>query len=141
MNHLKLFVMALILTCLLLPSTALAFQYISATELKTAIESETPLTLVDIQVKRDFDRHHIVGAIPTYAFPVRSNRDRAKLDPVITQAAQDDSKIVIICPRGLNGAMNTFEYLLDSGIAEDRVFILADGQAAWPYPELLANNN
>lgn len=129
-----------ILTCLFLPSSAMAFQYIAAAELKTAIESQSPLTLIDIQVKRDFDRHHIVGAIPTYAFPVRSDRDRAKLDPVIAKAAQDNTNIVIVCPRGLSGAMNTFEYLLDSGIDEDRIFILTDGQAAWPFPELLTQN-
>jgi len=43
----------------------------------------------------------------------------------------------VVCPRGGGGAKRAYDHLLASGISDERVYILTDGQAKWPYPELL----
>lgn len=123
-----------------MPLSVFAMQYISADVVKQNIQQQTPMTLIDIQVEDEFAQHHIVGATPTYAYPAKSTADRAKLDPIVEQLRKSDEMAVIICPRGGGGAKNTHEYLLESGIASDRLYILTKGQAAWPYPELLEKN-
>ncbi|MFO7982535.1 MAG: rhodanese-like domain-containing protein [Desulfuromonadales bacterium] len=119
---------------------ALATQYISAAEVKQMIEENKAMVLVDIQPEEEFNRHHIVGAVPTYAFPAKSKADRLKLAPLAKKLRDTDETIVVVCPRGGGGAKNTYSYLLESGIAEGRLFILTQGQAGWPYPELLEQN-
>lgn len=119
---------------------ALATQYISAAEVKQMMEENKAMVLVDIQPEEEFDRHHIAGAVPTYAFPAKSKADRLKLAPVAMKLRDMDETVVIVCPRGGGGAKNTYSYMLDSGIAAERLFILTQGQAGWSYPELLEQN-
>jgi rhodanese-related sulfurtransferase len=114
-----------------------AYNYIAPDALKKKIESETPMTVVDIQVKEEFDKHHIKGAVATYAYPVKFPADRANLEPVHEQIASNSDAVVIVCPRGGGGAKRTWDYLADKGISEERLFILQGGQAGWPYGELL----
>lgn len=113
------------------------FNYIEAEQVKTMIEKGHPMHLVDIQVEEEFNDHHIKGAIKTTAYPVKSDEDKAKLEDVTAKAKQDKNPVVIICPRGKGGAERTYNYMKDNGIAEERLLILEDGQAGWPYPELL----
>lgn len=134
----RLFVTGLVTA--VIPMTASAMQYISAEEVKQNIQQQTPMTLIDIQVEEEFNKHHIAGAVPTYAFPAKTASDRAKLDPIVEQLRTSDEMAVIVCPRGGGGAKNTYEYLLESGIASERLYVLTKGQAAWPYPELLEQN-
>ena len=128
--------MALFVLC----APALAIQYISAAEVKQMIDENKAAVLVDIQAEEDFKKHHIVGATPTYAFPAKSESDRLKLAPVAKKLRDTDETVVVVCPRGGGGAKNAYSYLLESGIAAERLFILTQGQAAWPYPELLEQN-
>lgn len=122
------------------PAPALATQYISAAEVKQMIDENRSMVLVDIQTEEDFNRHHIAGATPTYAFPAKSTSDRLKLAPVAMRLHDTDETVVIVCPRGGGGAKNAYSYLLESGIAEERLFILTQGQAGWSYPELVEQN-
>jgi thiosulfate/3-mercaptopyruvate sulfurtransferase len=116
------------------------YQYISAPEVKQKIESRAPMILVDIQVEEEFEQHNIVGSVSTYAYPVKSSEDKAKIAPIINTLKQNDDQVVVVCPRGGGGAKRAYNLLLDSGIAEERLAILTDGQAGWPYPDLLTQN-
>ena len=127
---------------LALPALSLAwgYQYISAADVKQKVESQAPMTLVDIQVEKEFKQHNIVGAVATYAYPVKSSADQAKMKAAINSLKQNEDLAVVVCPRGGGGAKRAYKLLRESGIAEERLAILTDGQAAWPYPELLTQN-
>lgn len=113
-----------------------SFNYISAPELKQKLESPNKPFLLDIQSKSDFEQHHLADAVATYAFPAKSDADRAKLMPAVTRilASQDD--VVIVCPSG-QASKNAYTYLKEQGVAESRMRILEKGQRGWPYSELV----
>ncbi len=131
-------IVATILCVCALPLTVLAYQYISPEEVKQGLSDKAAMTLVDIQVEKEFTQHHINGAIPTYAYPVKSDRERAQLDAAISTLKGNSDKVVVVCPRGGGGAKRAYDYMLESGIPENRLFILTKGQDGWPYPDLLA---
>ncbi len=131
----------LIIGLLLMATTAMAasYQYLSPDDTKKRLVHQQPMTLVDIQVEDEFNQHHLPGALATYAYPVKSVADRAKLETVLPQL-QGDEPVVIVCPRGGGGAKRAYDYLLEKGVAGKRLFILEKGQQGWPYPEQLAEN-
>ena len=99
------------------------YQYMTAAEVKEKIENSEEMVLLDIQVEEEWQEHHIAGSLPTHAYPVQSEEDKAKLDAVLSQL-EGDCPIVIVCPRGGGGAERTYNYLKEKGIAEERLFIL-----------------
>jgi rhodanese-related sulfurtransferase len=107
------------------------YNYISATDLEARLNANQPTNIVDIQVEEEFAQHHIKGAIPTYAYPVKSDTDRAKLDATVKQLRTNDDPVVVICPRGAGGATRTYDYLLQQGISDERLVILENGQGGW----------
>lgn len=125
----------LVLAILLIPGISLAgdgkYNYISAADLETRLTANQPTNLVDIQVEDEFTQHHIKGATPTYAYPVKSEADRTKLDTTVAQLKTNSDPVVIICPRGAGGAKRTYDYLLQQGIAAERLLILEKGQEGW----------
>lgn len=112
------------------------YQYYSAEKTKGAIEKGEKIILLDIQVKEEWDAHHIKGAIPTHAYPVKTDEEKAKLDKVLPKL-EGKQPIIVICPGGAGGATRTIDYLTTKGIKAERLFILENGQSKWPYSELL----
>lgn len=112
------------------------YNYMTAEEVKNNIESNAPMIMVDIQVEDEYAKHHIPGAIPTYAYPVSTKEEAAKLDVVMEQLTANEDPIVVICPGGKNGAKRSITYFANNGIPQERMFILEKGQSGWPYPEL-----
>ena len=127
------------ISTLILPFSAMAksYRYMPAEEVKSHIEQASPMTLVDIQVEDEFSQHHITGAVATYAYPVKTEADREKMSAIISELKTNNNQVVVVCPRGGGGAKRAYDHLLDSGISEERLYILTKGQAKWPYPELL----
>lgn len=135
----KLFILMVVAMALVSVSAwASSYHYISAADVKQKVEKQENILLLDIQVKDEFDQHHISGAMETHAYPVKSETDQGKLEAVLTKAKKSAEPIVIICPRGGGGAKRAYDYLKGQGIAEDRLMILEGGQAKWPYKEMLA---
>src|SRR5699024_6441036 len=97
------------------------FKYHTAEEVKEFIEKDEDMILLDIQPEEDWYKHHIKGAIATYAFPADDDEGKAKLDEVLPTLEESEDKIIIICPRGGGGAENTHKYLVEKGIKEDRL--------------------
>lgn len=112
------------------------YRYVEPEQFKQWLESGKDMAIVDIQVPADFKKHHFKGALETNAFPVKTAADRGKLDKVVPLLAKGQNDIVVICPRGGNGAKNAYDYLKEKGIDEKRLFILEDGMQDWPYQEL-----
>ena len=111
--------------------SAAGYNFVSPEELKRRIEANSDILIVDIQVKEEFDQHHIPGSVATYAYPVKSDEDRARLDPVVAARNSDNTPVVIVCPRGAGGAKRTYEYLKEQGISESHLAILEKGIAGW----------
>ncbi len=113
------------------------FKYYSAEQLKTSIERELPINILDIQVEDEYNLHSIKGSVATYAFPVKSDEEKAKIEQVLPSLEETNNRIVIVCPRGGGGAERTAKLLLEKGVDNDRIFILEDGQAGWTFEDLL----
>ncbi|NLC28236.1 MAG: rhodanese-like domain-containing protein [Campylobacteraceae bacterium] len=108
------------------------YNYITAEEtaelIRTAPES---IVLVDIQEKAGFDKEHLKGAVDTYAYPVKSAEDKAKIAAIMADI-KPDQKVIVVCPRGGGGADRAYDYLVENGINEANVFTLKGGQEKWP---------
>ena len=128
-------IIVLLVGILMISSLALAgdYQYISAADLQQKIKANEQGLLLDIQVEEEFSAHHIENAIATYAYPVKSDEDKQKLQAVVAQVKSSEEPVTIICPRGGGGAKRTHDYLKEQGISESRLLILEGGQAKWPY--------
>ena len=113
------------------------YNYYTADQLKEAIEKKEDITLLDIQVEKDYKKHHIKGVIPTYAYPVETEEEKAKLDKILPQLEENENPIIVVCPGGGGGAKKAIDHLESKGIKADRLFILENGQKGWPHDELL----
>jgi len=129
---------------LLIPGIVFAsgsqYKYISAAALESRLNSDQPTNIIDIQVEKEYSQHHIKGAIPTYAYPVKTDADRAKLDSKIEQINANTDPVVIVCPRGAGGAKRTYDYLLHQSVSDERLLILKKGQSGWSYTSLTEHN-
>jgi len=114
------------------------YNYISPSDLKSRIQSGSLPLILDIQVEEEFSRHHIEGAVATFAYPVKSGEEKSRVSAVLDRITGSTEPVVIVCPRGGGGARRTYDHLLTEGFGEERLLILEKGQAGWPYPELLA---
>jgi len=110
-----------------------AYRYVSPIEVVEYIELNEPLCLLDVQSKNEFEKHHIVGSTPTYAYPVATRPDKQKLDVAVDEIKDKKFPIVLICPRGGGAARRSYDYLKSVGIREERLFILWGGIEGWNY--------
>ena len=117
-------------------TVALAANYIDPPELKELLDKKQPVILVDIQPTADFENHHLPGSIKTNAFPAATDEEKVRLDKTLTIINASKAPVVVICPRGKTGAKNAYNYLESKGVSEERMQILDDGIAGWPYKEL-----
>ncbi|HAD03143.1 MAG TPA: hypothetical protein DCF93_00265 [Desulfuromonas sp.] len=111
--------------------TTPTYNYIGAATLEARLKAGEAIHLLDIQVEEEYAKHHIKGATPTHAYPVKSEADRGKLSAAIAQINADSAPVVIVCPRGAGSATRTYDYLLTQGIAAARLLILEKGQEGW----------
>jgi len=123
---------------ILFSTTAMAadYKYIPPEDLRQRIDSKEDMVIIDIQVEEDFRQHHIPGSLATHAYPVKTNEDRARLDPIVKLQQNDSRPLVIVCPRGAGGAKRTHDYLIANGIDRDRLWILEKGMSGWEYEGL-----
>ncbi len=81
-----------------------AYNYYTADHLKAAVENNQDLTIVDIQVADEYKAHHIKGSVETNAYPVKTDEEKALLQPLLETIQASDAPVVIVCPRGGGGA-------------------------------------
>ncbi|GAB6145955.1 rhodanese-like domain-containing protein [Desulfocicer niacini] len=123
----------------LIAATALAsdYNFISPEKTKNWIETQAPVTIVDIQAKEEFESHHLPGSIATYAFPVKSDAEKARIDDAVTVSISKGAPVIVVCPRGRSGAKRCYDYMKSQNVPEDKLLILKGGIADWPYKDLL----
>lgn len=128
----------LTLALTLLSATAtLAFNYIEPPQMKEMLEKKKPVILLDIQVAKDFENHHLPGSVETNSYPTKSDDEKKQLDKIIPTIKVSKDPVVVICPSGKGGATRSVDYLKSQGIAEERIQILSGGISGWPYKELI----
>jgi rhodanese-related sulfurtransferase len=125
-----------LVTTLAASAGAASYRYMPAAELERRLKAKEPVVVLDIQVEPEYREHRIKGAKPTYAYPVKSPEDKAKLEAALKEIASSKAPVVIVCPRGAGGAERTVDYFLEKGVSADRLYILEKGQAGWSCAEL-----
>lgn len=122
-------------------TAGIEYNYIDSDSLMISLQEKKQVHLVDIQKKNDFLQHHFFGSLETAAYPVRSEQDLSRIKEVIHDLQATDKPVVIIGPRGTRAAGRAYEYLLEQGIAAQRLAILKNGVRGWPAPEILLNTS
>lgn len=108
------------------------YNYISAEETAELMRKDaSKLVLVDIQEKPDFEEEHLKGALATYAYPVKTEDEKARLAALLPNITPEQ-KVIIICPRGGGGADRTYDFYLEKGVKKEQLFTLKGGQYEWP---------
>ena len=122
-----------------IPGLALAFNMMTADELKVRLDAKQPTILLDIQKKNAYKEHHFYGSIRTYAYPAKTDADLESAIQGVRKHEQTGNDIVIIGPRGGKASQRTVGFLITRGIPEEKIFILQGGLKKWPYKKMLLN--
>ena len=132
----------MLLLALLLGTASIAaagnYNYVETDQFRQWLEKGKDITVVDIQVPAEYEKHHFKASLETNAFPVKTAEEKSKLDKIMPLLSASKKDVVVVCPRGGGGAKNTYDYLKEKGIEEKRIYILRDGMQGWPYKELVA---
>lgn len=134
----KLF-LSITLPFLILVSSAVAadYNYISPEDMKQRISGDQTTIIVDIQVEEEFNQHHLPGSLATFAYPVKTDAERAKIDSAVQQYKSTEDMVVIVCPRGKGGAKRCYDYMRANDVPHEKLFILEKGMSGWPYKEMI----
>jgi len=116
------------------------YSYITAEDMKTKIETGGEMLILDIQVEEDFSNHHLPGSVATYAYPVKTEAEEARIDKVVQLYEESGKEIVIVCPRGQGGAKRGYDYRVSKNVPAEKIAILENGMGGWPYAELVEKN-
>jgi len=124
---------------LILVTSAIAadYNFISPEDMKQRISADKETIIVDIQVEDEFYRHHLPGSLATFAYPVKTDAERAKIDKAVQQYRNTEDIVVIVCPRGKGGAKRCYDYMKANGVPQEKLFILEKGMSGWPYKEMI----
>ncbi len=155
MNFKKVFgllILVLAVTVLALAGTGLCdekegYNYISVEEFKARMDAgdreKGLMAIVTTQTEEEYASGHIKEAFPTFARPLIFPWHYSRLDPFLEKVMDTSEDIILICPRGHSGAERPFDYFKREGIAEERMFILKDGQEAFnaAYPDAVSYGN
>jgi len=113
-----------------------SYNYITPEETaKLVREDANKVVIVDIQEKQGFEKEHLKGAQATYAYPVKTDAEKARLAELIP-TIKPDQKVVIVCPRGAGGADRTYDFFLEKGLKKEQLFTLKNGQEGWPREQI-----
>lgn len=117
------------------------YNYISIQDFKARMDAgdheNGSMVITTSQTKKEYATGYIDAAYPTYARPLKTDADFAKLNPFLEKIKDTDAGVVLICPRGKSGAERPYDYFKKHGIDESRLLILEGGQEAFnkAYPE------
>ncbi len=117
------------------------YTYISTESLMDILKKKQPIHMVDVQKKNNYLRHHFAHSIGTDAYPVKTGKDTDKIKAILNTLQASDNRIVIIGPRGTRASQRAYAFLLQQGIAPQRLAILKKGTRGWPAPEIFLNTS
>lgn len=139
MKHFSLFSLFFILSLTVTSAVAAEYHYVTPETMKSWLDEKQPITIVDIQIEKDYVQHHLPGSIATYAYPVKTDQQRTAIDKAVEQYKKDGKNMIIVCPRGAGGAKRCYDYLKASDVPEEKLVILKGGAEGWPYKEMFVS--
>jgi rhodanese-related sulfurtransferase len=108
------------------------YNYISVKETKTRLDAgdheNGSMAIMTSQTEKEYKTGYIKAAYPTFARPLKTDADFAKLIPFLKKVKDTNEDIVFICPRGHSGAERPYDYFKKNGVDEKRLFIMEGGQ-------------
>lgn len=111
------------------------YNYITVEEVKNRIDAgdvaNGSMVITTSQTEKEYKTGFIKEAHPTFARPLKTDADFAKLEPFYAEVKDADSDIIFICPRGKSGAERPYDYFKKHGVAESRLFVMEGGQEAF----------
>lgn len=111
------------------------YNYISIEEVKARLDAgdhkNGSMAIMTSQTEKEYKTGYIKAAFPTYARPLKTDADFAKLIPFLNKVKDTNEDIVFICPRGRSGAERPYDYFKKNGISEKRLMVMEGGQAAF----------
>lgn len=117
------------------------YNYITVQEVKARLDAgdheNGTMVITTAQTEKEYSTGYIQAAVPTYARPLKTDEDFAKLIPLLNKVKDTDEDIVFICPRGRSGAERPYDYFKEHGVAESRMMVMEGGQEAFnkAYPD------
>ncbi|WP_228723320.1 rhodanese-like domain-containing protein [Desulfosediminicola flagellatus] len=133
----SLFICMLLVLGIVSSAVAGEYNFISPEDMKQKIDAGSELIIVDIQVEKEYKQHRLPGSIATYAYPVKTEKERAMIDKAVEQFNTTGQDVVVVCPRGKGGAKRCYDYMKSQGVPDEKLTILEKGIAGWPFPEML----
>lgn len=116
-----------------------SYNYVNQGDFKKWLETDKPMIIVDIQDKKAFAKQHFKGSIETNAYPVKSDTERAQIDPAVKEFEATGNDVVVICPRGKGGAKRCYDYMKSQGVPDEKLYILEHGIDNWPHQDMVKN--
>lgn len=124
---------------LLLASTGMCrksgYNYITVDEVKARLDAgdhkNGSMAITTSQTEKEYKTGYIKAAHPTFARPLKTDADFAKLIPFLNKVKDTNEDIVFICPRGHSGAERPYDYFKKNGVSEKRLLIMEGGQSAF----------
>ena len=110
-----------------------SYNYVAADTLQKRIAGKAPMIIIDICPVEQFAAGHIKGSLETNAYPVKTDAEKASLAKLLPKLKASSEDIILVCPMGGGGAMNTFDFYTENGVEEKRMLILENGISGWPY--------
>ncbi len=117
------------------------YNYISLQAFKARMDAgdheNGSMAIMTSQTEEEYKTGYIKAAYPTFARPLKTDADFAKLIPFFEKVKDTNEDIVFICPRGKGGAKKPYDYFKKNGVDEKRLTILEGGQTAFnkAYPQ------
>jgi len=105
--------------------------------MKQRLSTGKSTIIADIQVEEEFNQHHLPGSLATFAYPVKTDAERAKIDSAVQQYRNTNDMVVIVCPRGKGGAKRCYDYMTANNVPQEKLYILEKEMSGWPYKDMV----
>ena len=110
-----------------------SYNFIAPKNLKSRIDANSSISIIDICPIEQFAKGHIKGSIETNAYPMKTKEEKARLAEYLPKIKVSSDDVVIVCPRGGGGAKRAFDFYNANGVEKSRLLILEKGMDGWPY--------
>jgi thiosulfate/3-mercaptopyruvate sulfurtransferase len=111
------------------------YNYITIEQFKARLDAgdheKGKMAIVTTQTPKEYATGYLKAAYATFARPLESGEDFAKLDPFLEKVRNTTEDIILICPRGKSGAERPFDYFAKKGVSPERMLILKDGMETY----------
>lgn len=141
MNNISAIIFALVLLTAQAAAAGIDYNYINSNDFIKVLEKNKPVHVVDIQKKNNYLQKHFANSVATNAYPVKTAQEKNRIKDILSTLQANSDPVVIVGPRGTRASQKAYAYLLEQGVAPQRLAILEKGTRGWPAPQMLLNTS